>query len=98
MPVLPTELRTARLLLRPWQSDDAADLEPVLYANWEHLSPWIPARVATPAPAAVLAERLAGFGADFDADREWRFGMFLLPDNKLLGEVGLFPRAASGRV
>lgn len=92
------ELRTARLLVRPWRAEDAADLAPVLEANWEHLSPWIPARVATPAPIPILAERLAGFAADFEADREWRFGMFTLRDGKLLGEVGLFPRSAAGRV
>jgi RimJ/RimL family protein N-acetyltransferase len=94
----PIEIRTARLLLRPWRPEDAGDLLPVLEANRDHLGPWIPARVATPAPVPILAERLAGFAADFSADREWRFGMFFLRDSKLLGEVGLFPRAAGGRV
>ncbi len=94
----PVEVRTARLLLRPWRPEDAGDLLPVLEANRDHLGPWIPARVATPAPVPVLAERLAGFAADFSADREWRFGMFSLADGKLLGEVALFPRAAQGRV
>jgi ribosomal-protein-serine acetyltransferase len=94
----PIEIRTARLLLRPWRAEDAPALLPVLEANRDHLGPWIPARVATPAPVPVLAERLAGFAADFSADREWRFGMFSLADGKLLGEVALFPRAAAGRV
>jgi ribosomal-protein-serine acetyltransferase len=94
----PIEIRTARLLLRPWRAEDAGDLLPVLEANRDHLGPWIPARVATPAPVPVLAERLAGFAADFSADREWRFGMFTIADGKLLGEVALFPRAAGGRV
>ena len=96
--VVPVEIRTARVLLRPWHADDAVDLQPVLEANWDHLSPWIPARVATPAPVPILAERLAGFAAEFVADREWRYGMFSLQEGKLLGEVGLFPRAATGRV
>ena len=94
----PIEIRTKRLLLRPWRPEDAGDLLPVLEANRDHLGPWIPARVATPAPVPVLAERLAGFAADFSADREWRFGMFSLADGELLGEVALFPRAAEGRV
>ena len=94
----PIEIRTTRLLLRPWRGEDAGDLLPVLEANRDHLGPWIPARVATPAPVPVLAERLTGFGADFSADREWRFGMFSLADARLLGEVALFPRAAAGRV
>ena len=96
--VVPIEIRTARTLLRPWRAEDAADLLPVLEANRDHLGPWIPARVATPAPVPVLAERLAGFAADFSADREWRFGMFSIQDGRLLGEVALFPRDATGRV
>ena len=94
----PVEVRTARVLLRPWRAEDAGNLLPVLEANRDHLGPWIPARIATPVPVPILAERLAGFAADFSADREWRFGMFSLADGKLLGEVALFPRAAGGRV
>jgi ribosomal-protein-serine acetyltransferase len=94
----PVDIRTRRVLMRPWRADDAEDLLPVLEANRDHLGPWIPARVATPAPVPVLAERLTGFAADFSADREWRFGMFSLSGGKLLGEIALFPRATGGRV
>ena len=97
-PQVPIEIRTARVLLRPWRAEDAGDLQPVLEANRDHLGQWIPARVATPAPLPILAERLAEFADDFAADREWRFGMFSLDTGKLLGEVSLFPRAATGRV
>jgi RimJ/RimL family protein N-acetyltransferase len=95
---VPAELRTARLLLRPWRSEDAPALHPILEANWAHLGPWIPARIATPAPIPVLAERLSGFAADFAADREWRFAMLTRDDNRVLGELSLFPRSAAGRV
>ncbi len=95
---VPVELRTARLVLRPWRAEDAAGMLPILEANWAHLSPWIPARVATPAPVPELAERLAGFGAAFAGDREWRYGMFTNEGDRMLGEVSLFPRASSGRV
>jgi len=97
MPV-PTELRTRRFVLRPWRADDAAELLPVLEANWEHLGPWIPARVATPVPLPELARRLDAFGADFDAAREWRYGMFSPDETMVLGEVGLYPRDATRRV
>jgi RimJ/RimL family protein N-acetyltransferase len=95
---VPVEIRTARLLLRPWRSEDAAALHPILQENWAHLGPWIPARIATPAPIPVLAERLSGFAADFAADREWRYAMIKSDDDAVLGEVGLFPRSATGRV
>jgi RimJ/RimL family protein N-acetyltransferase len=97
MPV-PLELRTERLLLRPWRPEDAVALHPILEANFTHLGPWIPARVSTPAPVPILAERLAGFAAEFAADREWRYGMFGLDDGAVLGEVGLFPRSDVARV
>src|SRR4051812_48508032 len=95
---VPTEIQTDRLLLRPWQPSDADALHPILETNWEHLGPWIPARVATPAPVPVLAERLAGFAAEFLADREWRYAMLTRADAKVLGEVSLFPRSATARV
>jgi RimJ/RimL family protein N-acetyltransferase len=95
---VPPEIRSSRFVLRPWRAGDAAELLPVLEANWKHLGPWIPARVATPVPLPELAVRLAGFGAEFDADREWRYGMFAPDGREVLGEVGLYPRAATGRV
>ena len=94
----PNDIRTARLLLRPWTAEDAASLLPVLEANRSHLGPWIPARVAEPAPLPVLAGRLEAFAADFAADREWRYALVSLDDGRVLGEVSLFPRADQGRV
>ncbi|HEX4354408.1 MAG TPA: GNAT family N-acetyltransferase, partial [Polyangiales bacterium] len=70
----------------------------MLEANRDHLGPWIPKRVSEPAPIEVLEERLAGFGADFAADKEWRFGLFALDGGHTLGELGLFPRSPTGRV
>lgn len=95
---VPPTLRTARLLLRPWDAADAARLLPVLEANAAHLAPWIPAHVATPVPLPELAARLAGFAADFAAGRAWRYALLTPDGNRILGEVDLFPRAASGRV
>lgn len=95
---VPRTLRTARLLFRPWAEEDAPALLPVLQANVEHLGPWIPPHVSTPVPLPALAERLAGFAADFATNRAWRY-VLLTPDGaRLLGEVDLFPRAAHGRV
>ena len=95
---VPTEIRTERLCLRPWRAQDAEALHPILVANYAHLAPWIPPRVATPAVVPLLAERLASFGAEFDADREWRFAMLTGDEQRLLGEIDLFPRSVAGRV
>lgn len=95
---VPQEIRTARLLLRPWRASDAEALAPVLVENHAHLSPWIPRRVWEAAQVPLLAERLEGFAAEFAATREWRYAMFALDDGRVLGEVALFPRGAGGRV
>jgi RimJ/RimL family protein N-acetyltransferase len=92
------ELRTARLVIRRWQSSDAEALAPILAANVEHLAPWIPWRVAEPLPPPQLALRLDEFAAAFDADREWRYGLFSTDTRQILGDVGLFPRNDRGRV
>ena len=95
--LLPGELRTARLILRPWRVTDAALLAPILAANVDHLTGWIPARIATPAPVDLLAIRLSEFANAFDAAREWRYAI-LSADGELLGEISLFPRSDAGRV
>jgi RimJ/RimL family protein N-acetyltransferase len=93
----PGEIRTERLHLRPWRPADADRLLPVLEANIAHLSGWIPPSVALPAPLPELANRLAGFAADFEAARSWRYGIFS-KEGEVLGEASLFFRSASERV
>src|SRR4249919_3042639 len=72
---LPPEIRTDRLVLRPWREQDAVALCPILETSFEHLGPWIPARVATPAPVPELEQRLAGFARDFAEDKAWRYAL-----------------------
>jgi RimJ/RimL family protein N-acetyltransferase len=94
----PNPILTDRLLLRPWSAEDAVELLPILEANRAHIGPWIPARVAEPVPVPELAARLAGFAETFAADREWRFCIVSREEPRILGDVGLFPRNATGRV
>jgi RimJ/RimL family protein N-acetyltransferase len=95
---VPVRVQTARLVLRPWRADDAAALLDILEANRSHLGPWIPARVAEPAPLPALAERLDSFAQAFAEDREWRYAITAAADDELLGEASLFPRSARSRV
>ncbi len=94
----PAELRTERLVLRPWRETDAAALLPVLEANTAHLAGWVPADVISPASLSGLTTRLGGFAADFEAGRSWRFAILSPEEGDLLGEVSLFFRNAEGRV
>ncbi len=92
------ELRTHRLLLRRWRPGDAIGLQPVLAANVVHLGDWIPGHVSQAASVPDLARRLAGFASAFQADTEWRYGIFALDRMTLLGEASLFPRDSENRV
>ena len=94
---VPAELSTARLQLRRWRAEDAKLLLPVLEANVAHLH-WIPAHVAAPLPEVELAARLAGFAADFEAGRSWRFGIFPRDQVGPVGEMSMFPRDGASRV
>jgi RimJ/RimL family protein N-acetyltransferase len=85
------------LLLRPWTSGDAAALHPVLVENYARLERWIPAHVATPVPVPELARRLAGFAADFEANRAFRYALLTPEGTRVLGEADLFGRGAYGR-
>lgn len=95
---VPARLRTERLLLERWHPRHASSLHPVLEANEAYLAPWIPARVAASAPVPELEARLAGFAARFDERREWRYALLEPEGGAVQGEVGLYPRLASGRV
>ncbi|MBC8087545.1 MAG: GNAT family N-acetyltransferase [Phycisphaerae bacterium] len=95
---VPNAIHTQRLILQSWQPTDADELLPVLEANRNHLSPWIPAHVATPVPVPLLAKRLAGFASNFSSNKEWRYAIRRAVNRELLGEVALFPRSADGRV
>lgn len=96
--LLPGQLATPRLLLRRWRTTDAAALESILAANFGHLGPWIPRKVAEPADREELATRLAGYSRAFDESREWRYALLEIESADLVGEVSLFPRNEGGRV
>ena len=96
--IFPPLIRTPRLALRRWHPDDATALQPILEANTTHLGPWIPAHVANPGSLPELVDRLERFAVAFDDQREWRYAIFALEQDRLLGEVSLFPRSAIGRV
>jgi RimJ/RimL family protein N-acetyltransferase len=94
----PDRFRTERLILRRWRIEDAPRLKAALDASVDHLQPWIPWTVAEPAPLPELQARLGRFVADFDAAREWLYGIFPPDEARVLGGIGLYPRAESGRV
>jgi len=90
------ELRTERLLLRPWRRADAPLFLEAVEASLEHLRPWMPWARAEPSPPDELERRLAGFGTAFAEGREWLYGIFAPDASHLLGGCGLHPRRGPG--
>lgn len=91
----PPRVETPRIVLRPWQSDDAAALIDVVHRHIGHLRPWMPwATLEGHADLAVVAARLGGFGAAFASGLDWPYVMTDRADGTLLGSVGLHARIA----
>ncbi|HEY4319921.1 MAG TPA: GNAT family protein [Gemmatimonadales bacterium] len=88
----PSEIRTARLLVRAWQPGDAPMLKQVVDANLVHLQRWMPWAMHEPSPPEVVAERVTQFADAFSAGIEWLYGIFAPDGNDLLGGCGLHPR------
>lgn len=87
----PDEIRTDRLILRRWHPDHAIRLKAAIDKNLGHLQAWMPWAAAEPTPVAELALRLAQFHADFNAGRQWLFGLFPFDETTVLGGLGLHP-------
>jgi RimJ/RimL family protein N-acetyltransferase len=104
-----TFVETPRLLLCPWERHHAEGLGRVLAVNQDHLTGWIPAHVSRWGTTDELESRIAGWRADFECGRAFRWGIFAAdhpsgaiqgdtPDSLLpLGEISLFPRTAHAR-
>jgi RimJ/RimL family protein N-acetyltransferase len=98
MPVVPEEIRTERLLLRPYRADDAERLRPVLVANVNHLRSWLPTHVWELIDLPELEDRLRGYAMAFETNVEWRYAVLSHDQHEMVGSVCLFPRDAGGRV
>jgi RimJ/RimL family protein N-acetyltransferase len=84
-------IETERLLLRPWESADAAAVLGVIDASEGHLSAWLPWLNERPRTVADQAQLLARFRAGFDLGKEFVFGVFSHA-GECRGSVGLHRR------
>lgn len=89
-------VETERLLLRCWQPEDAPLVRAALDASDAHLRPWIPFMKDEPRNLADTAEWLRTHRANFDLDRQYRYGVFDRADGALLGENMLLARVGYG--
>ena len=93
----PELVRCPRLVLRRWSPADAPRLKAAVDASLGHLQAWMPWAMAEPTPLSELEARLAGFSQDFEAGRQWLYGIFTPDQSQVLGGVGLEPVASSDR-
>ena len=93
---LPSAVETERLLLRPWETADAAALHAALVESVDHLNPWVP----WASPHAPTMERardlLAGWMQDLRTGDSYILAVLDRAGGGLIGGVGLYPRVGPG--
>jgi RimJ/RimL family protein N-acetyltransferase len=89
---LPEQIRTSRLVLRPWNVADAPVLKALIDANRDHLRAWMPWAMNEPSPIDVLAKRIEGFRAAVRDGTDFGVGIHL--GDEAIGGAGLHRRGA----
>ena len=89
--LLPPVVRTARLVLRRQRPEDAPLIKEAVDTSLAHLLASVAWAQAEPTPLPVLAERLAGSAAAFDAGDAWALTVLDAAETRALGGVGLEP-------
>lgn len=81
-------IETPRLLLRPYQRDDAERLGVAVSSAYEHLRPWMPWASAEQSTEQSL-EVIAGMQSSWAVREDLTLGIFDRVDGELLGGTGL---------
>jgi RimJ/RimL family protein N-acetyltransferase len=91
-------IQTPRLILRCWQPSDASLLKKAVDDSREHLQPWMSWVGEEPEPLERTIQGLRSFRGKFDLDENYVYGIFDLPETRVLGGTGLHPRAGEGGI
>lgn len=93
MPLTPPyRIETERLVIRCYDSRDAALLKEAIDSSLDHLRPWMPWVQYEPQTLEQKVELLRGFRGRFDLDQEYVYGIFARDESRLLGGTGLHRR------
>jgi RimJ/RimL family protein N-acetyltransferase len=87
--LLPSEVRTARLVLRRQHPHDAPLVKEAVDSSLAHLQAAVAWAQSAPFPLATLVSRLAAAAAAFDAGHAWAFSIFDLEQTRVVGGAGL---------
>ncbi len=91
-----SEIRTPRLLLRPWRVADAPLMKDAIDRNLTHLRAWMAWAMDEPSPLSVIEARILKFEQDFAAGGESIYAIFSADESEVLGGTGLHPRTDGG--
>lgn len=92
MPPPAYRIEMPRLVLRCWQPSDAPLLADAVTASLEHLRPWMPWVAVEPEELEAKVQRLRGFRAMFDTDRDYVYGIFSPGEDEVIGGTGMHTR------
>jgi RimJ/RimL family protein N-acetyltransferase len=92
------EVRSARLVLRRLQEDDAGPIAAAVAASLEHLRPWMP--WATPEAGELRTQliRVAEAAELWAAGTDYIYSVLLRPGLTLVGQIGLHRRVGESGV
>ncbi len=92
VPLLPSSLTVAPLVLRRWSEDDLPALMTAIERSIDELRMWLPwAKDGVPSLESERAVLAAG-AVDFDRDTDWGYSIFEMETDEVVGGCGLHPR------
>jgi len=95
---LPSRIETERLILRPWQAGDEADLQQALGESVAHLKPWIPWVTTEPPTRDQTRSRLQVWIDEFASGANFVYAVLDRSDGRVAGGAGLYPRVGPGGI
>ncbi len=90
----PYRIETERLVVRCWETDDAALLKEAVDSSLEHLRPWMPWALDEPQTLEQKGELLHRFRSHFERGDDFPYGIFVTDESEVLGGTGLHTRPA----
>jgi len=88
-------IETQRLVVRCWDTKDAALLQKAAAENREHLLPFMPWAAEEPQTVGQKAETLRRFRGKFDRGEDFVYGIFDQSETRVLGGTGLHTRLSA---
>lgn len=90
----PYRIETERLVVRCWETDDAALLKEAVDSSLDHLRPWMPWALDEPQTLEQKVELLQRFRHHFERGDDFPYAIFTADESEVVGGTGLHTRPA----